>query len=294
MQQQSTQRQAPGRTIESPARAAALRQVPLKPRRLSLAGVDTTVLEGGDGPPLILLHGPGGHAAQWFRVAPGLMQKHRLIVPELPGHGDSVVHEGALDREHLVSWLNELITLTCPTPPTVLGETLGGAVALAFAVQYGDRLSGLILANSMGLSPFAPEPAFGAALHGFLQEPNAVTHQALWKQCTYDIDAMQRELGERWKTFERYNLELAQTPSVLEAMGRLIEQFAVTPIPETELAKIKTPVTLVWGRQNRAISLEVGETVSRRYHWPLHVLDDSGADVILEKPDEVVRIVVGK
>jgi pimeloyl-ACP methyl ester carboxylesterase len=293
MQQQSSRRQSPGRIKESPARTAALRQVPLKPRRLSLAGVDTTVLEGGDGPPLILLHGPGGHAAQWFRVAPGLMKKHRLIAPELPGHGDSVIEEGTLDREHLVSWLNELITLTCPAPPTVLGETLGGAIALTYAIQYGDRLSRLILVDSMGLSPFAPEPAFGAALHGFIQQPNEETHQALWKQCAHDIDLMQRELGERWETFERYNLELAQTPSVMEALGRLIEQFAMAPIPEDDLARIRTPVTLVWGRQDRAIPLAVGEAASRRYRWPLHVIDDSGDDVILEKPEELVRIVVG-
>ena len=61
--------------------------MPVTERRLQLAGVSTAVLEGGDGPPVVLLHGPGEYAAHWMRVIPDLVTTHRVVAPDLPGHG---------------------------------------------------------------------------------------------------------------------------------------------------------------------------------------------------------------
>ena len=54
-----------------------------------LAGISTAVLEGGEGPPVVLLHGPSANATHWMRVLPGLARGHRVIAPDLPGHGAS-------------------------------------------------------------------------------------------------------------------------------------------------------------------------------------------------------------
>ena len=58
-------------------------------RRLEAAGIDTMVLECGQGPPLVLLHGPGEFAETWFEVMPALATSHAVVVPDLPGHGVS-------------------------------------------------------------------------------------------------------------------------------------------------------------------------------------------------------------
>jgi hypothetical protein len=55
------------------ARDQLLAAMPLTERQLQLAGVSTTVLEGGDGPPVVLLHGHGEFAAVWIRVVPDLV-----------------------------------------------------------------------------------------------------------------------------------------------------------------------------------------------------------------------------
>ena len=67
------------------ARQRLLADMPVTERRLLLAGISTAVLEGGDGPPVVLLHGPSGYAAHWMGVIPGLVATHRVIVPDLPG-----------------------------------------------------------------------------------------------------------------------------------------------------------------------------------------------------------------
>ena len=65
--------------------------MPVTERRLLLAGISTAVLEGGDGPPVVLLHGPMANATHWMGIIPGLVATHRVIVPDLPGHGASEV-----------------------------------------------------------------------------------------------------------------------------------------------------------------------------------------------------------
>jgi pimeloyl-ACP methyl ester carboxylesterase len=75
-----------------------LEGLPVVERRLDLAGISTPILEGGQGPPLVLLHGPGEHALKWLRVLPDLVRRHRVVAPDLPGHGASTVTHGTLVR----------------------------------------------------------------------------------------------------------------------------------------------------------------------------------------------------
>ena len=65
-------------------RERLLAGVPVSERRLALAGHQTAVLEGGDGQPVMLLHGAGEFAASWIRVIPELVQAHRVIAPTCP------------------------------------------------------------------------------------------------------------------------------------------------------------------------------------------------------------------
>ena len=202
------------------ARERLLAGLPVTERRLQLAGVSTAVLEGGDGPPVVLLHGPSGYAAHWMGVIPGLVATHRVIAPDLPGHGASEVADGPLDADRVLEWLGELIERTCISPPVLVGQLLGGAIAARFAIDRGDRLSRLVLVDTFGLSEFQPAPEFGLALRQFLAQPTAHTHQDLWRHCAFDLDGLRRRMGERWEPFEAYNLERARTPSVQTAACR--------------------------------------------------------------------------
>jgi pimeloyl-ACP methyl ester carboxylesterase len=78
-------------------REQLLAELPVKERRLKLAGVSSAVLEGGDGPPVVLLHGPGEFAALWARVIPDLIATHQVVAPDLPGHGATGLPDDALD-----------------------------------------------------------------------------------------------------------------------------------------------------------------------------------------------------
>jgi pimeloyl-ACP methyl ester carboxylesterase len=81
-------RRAGERTLAGPeARQRLIDTMPVTERRIELGGIATAVLEGGSGPPVVLRHGPGEFAAKWFTVIPDLITTHRVIAPDLPGHG---------------------------------------------------------------------------------------------------------------------------------------------------------------------------------------------------------------
>lgn len=272
------------RAAES-ARERLVADLPVTERRLELAGVSTAVLEGGAGPPLVLLHGPGEYAAKWMRVIPTLVATHRVVAPDLPGHGTSEPTGGPLDVDRTLRWLGELIERTCPTPPTLVGQILGGAIAARFAAEHGSRLERLVLVGSLGLVPFEPAPEFGRALTEFIQRPTGDTHDRLWRRCAFDLDSLRERMGERWDALRAYNLDRAARPSLQAAQRDLMGLFGIPAIPSEDLERIPVPTTLIWGRHDLATPLRVAQAASVRHGWSLHVIEDAADDPPLEQPE---------
>jgi pimeloyl-ACP methyl ester carboxylesterase len=271
------------------ARARLLSLMPVTERRIELAGISTAVLEGGDGPPLVLLHGPSVYAAVWFQIAPRLVRSHRIVAPDLPGHGNSVVPGGAIEANRVLDWLGALIDRTCPRPPALVGQILGGAIAASFASRNSDRLRRLVLDDTLGLAPFEPAPAFGRALMEFTGRPSEETHDSLWTQCAHDLRRMRVRMGAGWELIRAYNLDRARTASLHATQQSLMQQFGLPPISPSSLEGITVPTALIWGRHNLAIPLAVAEAASERYGWPLHIIEDCADDPPVEQPDAFLK-----
>ncbi len=269
--------------------------IPAKERRLELAGVSTAMLEGGDGAPVVLLHGPGEFAAKWMRVIPDLVTTHRVVAPDLPAHGSSEVPDGPLDADRVLEWLDELIERTCPSPPVLVGHVLGGSIAARFAVDRSDRLNRLVLVDALGLGRFRPAPKFALTMLGFQARPSERTYNRFMRQCSFNLDGLRAEMGERWEPFVSYNLELARGPSA-KAAGRMFRALGPRRIPQEDLARIEVPTALIWGRHDRALRLSIAEAASARYGWPLHVIEDCADDPPRDQPEaflDALRTAIG-
>lgn len=257
--------------------------VPVIEHRLQVGGVSTPVLEGGSGPPLLLLHGPGEFAAKWFRVIPELVRTHHVIAPDLPGHGASTAADGLIDAEGMSAWLEGLIERTCSSPPTVVGHVLGGAIAARFAAVRGHRLDRLVLVDSLGLARFRPSLGFALAMLGFLTRPTERSYDRFMRQCSYDLDDLRAQMGARWASYAGYELELARGP-VAKSAGQVMRTLGLPRIPPAELGRISVPTFLIWGRHDRATRLRVAESASARYGWPLHVVEGCADDPPRDRP----------
>jgi pimeloyl-ACP methyl ester carboxylesterase len=275
--------------ISHSQRQRLLADLPVVERRIDLAGVSTAVLEGGSGSPVVLLHGPAANATHWVRVIPGLVARHRVVAPDLPGHGASTVSGGALDLDRMMTWLGELISATCTRPPVLVGHVTGGALAARFASAHGDRVRGLILVDTLGLAPFEPPAEMGLAVSRFLAEPNPRTHRELWQFCAHDLDRVRREMGALWEPFEAYNVDRAGSDELQAAFPVLMGALAMEAIPEEVLARIAVPTTLVWGREDLANPLAIAEAASARLGWPLRVIDRCADDPPIEDPQALLR-----
>ena len=265
------------------ARRRLLAGAPVTERRLDLAGVSTAVLEGGDGPPVVLLHGQGGWAGMWMPVIADLVTTHRVVAPDLPGLGASEVPDGPPDAARVLAWLGELIQRTCPSPPALVGASLGASIAARFAIAHPDRLTRLVLVGAGSLARFRPAPGVALALIRFIARPGERTQARFLRQVTVDPSRVRALLGERWEASQAYNLDRARTPSVRAANRRLLRELGTKTIPPHELARIAVPTSLIWGRHDRVMRLRIAEAASVRYGWPLHVIEDAG-HFSLEQP----------
>jgi pimeloyl-ACP methyl ester carboxylesterase len=274
-------------------RERLLAGIPVGERRLVLAGHRTAVLEGGDGPPVVLLHGAGEFAANWLRVIPELVRTHRVVAPDLPGHGASELAGEALNTETVIAWLDELVERTCPSPPALVGHLLGGAIAARFAIDHPDRIRRLVLVDTYGLGRFWPTPRYALAMLAFAARPTEGTQERLFRQCAFDLDGLREQLGEHGQLLEAYALDRAQTPAMKAALRHLMPQLGVPAIPPAQLARIAAPTTLIWGRHDRQVRLGLAEAASARYGWPLHVIEQAADDPAVEQPDAFLRAVRG-
>ena len=253
-----------------------------------LAGISTAVLEGGEGPPVVLLHGPMGNATHWMRIIPGLVATHRVIAPDLPGHGASEITAMADRCRPRHGMAGELIEQSCETPPVLVGQLLGGAIAARYASRTGHRLHRLVLVDTFGLRPFQPAPEFGLALSSFLAQPNerttrtsGTTALSTWTRC-----------ANGWaKSGSRSKPTTSIVPARRAFRPRWHADGAVRGAGDSgaDLARIKVPTTLIWGRHDRATPLSVAEEASARFGWPLHVIENCNDDPPVEQPEELLR-----
>lgn len=120
-------------------------------------GFPVRILEDGEGPPVLLLHGNPDSADEWRAVIPLLRDRFRCIAPDFPGYGRSPrVPEGfAYDRDAQVAFVDAVLEATGVTEPIVLVvHDIGGFVGTPWAAANLDRLRGMVFNNTVAFEGF--------------------------------------------------------------------------------------------------------------------------------------------
>jgi pimeloyl-ACP methyl ester carboxylesterase len=106
---------------------------------------------GSSGPLVLLIHGITGRGAAWDPVTERLARSHRVLVPDLLGHGTSAKPRGDYSLGAYAAGLRDLMVALGEERATVVGHSLGGGVAMQFAYQFPQRVERLALVSSGGL-----------------------------------------------------------------------------------------------------------------------------------------------
>src|ERR1044071_8226318 len=99
---------------------------------------------------LLLIHGMAGSSEAWRAVIPQLSRRYRVVAPDLLGHGQSAKPRGDYSLGAFAVWLRDLLDELEISRVTIVGQSLGGGVAMQFVYQNPDRCERLILISSGG------------------------------------------------------------------------------------------------------------------------------------------------
>ena len=123
----------------------------MKPRAITLDGDRVVYRTAGKGPVLLLVHGLAGSAETWKHVMPALAKRFSVLAPDLLGQGQSDKPRGEYSLGAHANTLRDLMDTLGHQRATVVGQSLGGGVAMQFAYQFPERCERLVLVDSGGL-----------------------------------------------------------------------------------------------------------------------------------------------
>jgi pimeloyl-ACP methyl ester carboxylesterase len=254
---------------------------------LDVTGASTRVIEAGDGPPLVLQHGAiecGG--IMWTPVIAELARRHRVVVPDAPGLGESEPVD-RLDIDAFERWFDAFLDRAHLERPALAAHSLFGSMAARYAARGSDRLGRLVIYGAPGVGPYHLPWRLRYVAIRFGVRPTPRNAERFDRFALLDLEATRRRDPEWYRAFATYNLAQARRRQVKKTMNRLIAD-QIKPIGAAALSGISVPVALLWGRHDRMVPLAVGEAAARDHGWPLHVIDDAAHAPHIEAPESFV------
>jgi pimeloyl-ACP methyl ester carboxylesterase len=259
----------------------------LEERFAEIKGVRMRYFVGGEGPPLILVHGLGGAAANWSELVPLLMRRHRLLVPDLPGHGGSAALPAVAGLEPFADRVALVAEREVMLPAAVVGHSLGGMVVLRMALRRPDDIPAVVLAAAAGLSV-----------------GNIVGRNLLSVFSTVRpgrVAGRYRALVSRSPLLRRFVFGFVSVADPVGLTDGAVEGFLAAHLlhtdvdsawqalraddPREELEAVRCPVLVLWGAEDSQLPLDDAFEYTRRLRARLRVIPGCGHLLIGERPD---------
>ncbi|MGH7466345.1 MAG: alpha/beta fold hydrolase [Longimicrobiales bacterium] len=242
-------------------RLLALGGVAAQSRIVHVQGATLHHLELGAGPPLVLLHGATGGAANWFRLLGPLAQQQRVFALDLPGFGFSPAINpreplGVCVAQLIECWLDATEIRNC----VVVATSFGGLVALRLAQHVPERVRALVLIDSVGLGRELPRAlrlaCLGPLAAAALRPSRPGIRWQLNRLMLADPGSLPR--AERSALIEYLYQSAAATHRTLLGLG--FSMFADLRgqrevLSDHELRQLRSRLLIVWGARDRFLPL---------------------------------------
>jgi len=230
----------------------------MEPKRVKVGDIDWAYSEGGPAgkPTIMLVHGLAGSRDNWNRVARYLTPYYHVIIPDLPGQGDSKVPN---DFDYSLPNLTEKLrrfaeAIKVDNGLNVAGHSMGGSISLLYAAQYPVDTKSLFLIDSAGVFKSANTP--------YLKDPTTLRNMIVSKPG--DFDRLMK-IATSLPPFIPKELKDAQEKLMISQSAnttKLVEQLIVmsklfTPDSFAIAARsIDQPVLIAWGDKDQIINVE--------------------------------------
>jgi pimeloyl-ACP methyl ester carboxylesterase len=262
----------------------------LAPRYTVVDGIKIRYVRTGRGPTVVLLHGFASSIVTWKDVLPQLARRHDVIAIDLPGFGGSDI-PARLTPDLLARVIPAVIDRLGVTRTSVVGHSLGGALAVALAAQAPDRVERVVLLDAAGFNFAARDrPALlrllsvlpGARLLERSPRRRALVVLGL-RQVFHDDGLVTRD------RIDEYLVPMLRPGSVVAVKGLLQAENALG-FPDI-VSRVGQPTLVIWGRDDTWIPVSdahrFGSTLPRA---EVVVLDGCGHMPQEERPQETARL----
>ncbi len=273
--------------MSQPVNGRGAAPIPEIGRELITGSITTNYHDQGSGEPVLLIHGsgPGVTAwANWRLTIPRLSQQMRVIAPDMAGFGYTRVGEGVTpDRALWVRQLVDLLDALGLQQVSVVGNSFGGAIALALASEHPQRVRSLVLMGAVGVS--FPLSEGLDKVWGYV--PSHAAMRELLDVFVYDPSFITDDLVDmRYRASIRDDVQARFAALFPAPRQRGIDAVA---LPVVQLRAIRQPALLLHGRQDRVIPLAVSHKLQALLPKArLEVIEHCGHWVQIEHPDEFV------
>jgi pimeloyl-ACP methyl ester carboxylesterase len=252
------------------------------------------VVVGGAGAPVVLLHGLAGAAQNWRDVAVLLAPDHRVVAPDLPGHGGSPPLAGAPGLDGFADAVAAAVDeLGAAGPALVVGHSFGAHVALALAASRQDQVRALLLVAPSGIET-RRRSARVVVLGSAILRPGA--RVAPFARRFADRPWFRRAVLRPWYVSDATAISGRATRAFFAQLPahtglRAAARAMLDDDPRFRLDAIACPTLLLWGARDAQVPLRDGFELARRLRAPIRAVADCGHLLIGERPDAVVDAV---
>ncbi|MBD3880422.1 alpha/beta fold hydrolase [Phormidium tenue FACHB-886] len=244
---------------------------------------------GDRGTAVILLHGIGSCVETWTLNMLELAQHHRVYAVDLMGSGRSDKPSGTYALTDLTAFVKAFIDVLAIDRPSLIGNSMGGGIALQFALTYPQDVAALVLVNSLGLGQRI-SPSLRLANLPFvdkLYKPTRISTALFLKQIIFD----QSLVTDEWIDLFHEILTLPGAREALFAQIRTniglrgVRPAVYRPILD-RLQTITAPTLVVWGKQDPVLPVSQAQAAQRLPNVRFHLFDACGHWTHLEQAKE--------
>jgi pimeloyl-ACP methyl ester carboxylesterase len=266
---------------------------------LHLSDIHARYWRCGDGPPLVLLHGIGGSLEAWYRNIPALSAGHEVVALELPGCGRTSAPP-VYPRDTLgmfAQFVGAELDQLGLTRTVMVGSSLGGAVAIEYALRFPQHVDALILVSSAGMSTDIGWPLRFLAIPGlgeWLSRPSRVTSERSLRGIVADPEVI---TDDEIDTAH----QLAQLPGAQHAFLSMLRVYcSFFGLRRSEikrivngLNRIDAPVLLIWGDRDAIVPVDSMRTALRHLRQAqAAILPGAGHLPYVEQPEAFNRLLL--
>lgn len=267
-------------------------------RYIKVGNLNTRYWALGDrGTPVLLIHGLGASADIWMYNVEALARQHRVYVPDLVGFGRSDKPGPSFSPFDYTPFLDDFMNLLKIERVSLVGQSLGGGIALRYALQFPQKVNKLVLVDSAGLGK---EVIWTLRLMSLpwvgelFSYPNrkgveiffrlAVRNRAL---VTKDFVELYYDIFSRPGFQKFFLMILRQIVDIRGAREEILDPIM------TNLYKIAQPVLIIWGEKDGVLPIQHGYLGKEKLpHAKLKIMEGCGHIPFFEKSDEFNELVL--